>query len=129
MNWNSNVLLKKKIKKIEICFSESSLFLEIFNLLVFIEVLIVRWWRHTETVYIVKLFSGQAVQKLFVTSIYFFPRRKKKKMKTKTTQICFLQEDRAIMCTGQMLWNDGILPHSSGWLGVVYGKTGIDACH
>lgn len=76
-----------------------------FNLLVFIEVLIVQWWRHTETVYIVKLFSGQAVQKLFVTSIYFFPRRKK----TKTTQICFLQHDRAIMCTGQMLWNDGAL--------------------
>lgn len=61
----------------------------------FIEVLIVQWWRHTETVYIVKLFSGQAVQKLFVTSKYFFLRRKK--MKTKTTQICFLLKDRAVV--------------------------------
>lgn len=113
---------------IEICTTVSSLkkkkegkksitqILEIFNLLVFIVVLIVQWWRHTETVYIVKLFSGQAVQKLFVTSIYFFRRRKKKKMKTKTTQICFLQQDRAIMCTGQMFWNDGIRSHSSGLL-------------
>lgn len=78
--------------------------MEIFNLLVFIEVLIVQWWRHTETVYIVKLFSGQAVQKLFVTSIVyiFFPRRKKNEDKDNTNLFSSARQSNHVYWTDVM---------------------------
>lgn len=69
---------------------------------------VVQWWRHTETVYIIMLFSGQAVQSFLSKYLSLI---KKKQLRQKRWHTHYTSTDIAGWWTC--------------WLNVVLGRTGI----